>query len=95
MVCTWLIDSDQFESAQVRSLCFLQARVIKLVRYFLTRLLLYLFLFTYQDSLEYFGERRTDKSQSSKFQGVETPSQVRLFPYKLSPFVLFKNFFLF
>ncbi|KAG8007972.1 Phosphatidylinositol 3, partial [Nibea albiflora] len=43
MVCTWFIDSDQFESAQ--------------------------------DSLEYFGERRTDKSRSSKFQGVETPSQ--------------------
>uniref|UniRef100_A0A3B3ZX29 Uncharacterized protein n=1 Tax=Periophthalmus magnuspinnatus TaxID=409849 RepID=A0A3B3ZX29_9GOBI len=43
MVCTWLIDSDQFESAQ--------------------------------DSLEYFGERRTDKSRSCKFQGVETPSQ--------------------
>ncbi|XP_071379587.1 phosphatidylinositol 3,4,5-trisphosphate 3-phosphatase TPTE2-like, partial [Centroberyx affinis] len=43
LVCTWLIDSNQFESAQ--------------------------------DSLEYFGERRTDKSRSSKFQGVETPSQ--------------------
>uniref|UniRef100_A0AAX7VP52 Phosphatidylinositol-3,4,5-trisphosphate 3-phosphatase n=1 Tax=Astatotilapia calliptera TaxID=8154 RepID=A0AAX7VP52_ASTCA len=49
MVCTWLIDSDQFESAQ--------------------------------DSLEYFGERRTDKSQSSKFQGVETPSQSRYVGY--------------
>lgn len=35
------------------------------------------FLFVHQDSLEYFGERRTDKSRSSKFQGVETPSQVR------------------
>lgn len=49
MVCTWLIDSDQFESAQ--------------------------------DSLEYFGERRTDKSHSSKFQGVETPSQSRYVGY--------------
>uniref|UniRef100_A0A1A8PPK2 Transmembrane phosphatase with tensin homology n=2 Tax=Nothobranchius rachovii TaxID=451742 RepID=A0A1A8PPK2_9TELE len=49
MICTWLIDSDQFESAQ--------------------------------DSLEYFGERRTDKSQSSKFQGVETPSQSRYVGY--------------
>ncbi|XP_020778542.1 putative tyrosine-protein phosphatase TPTE isoform X2 [Boleophthalmus pectinirostris] len=49
MVCTWLIDSDQFESAQ--------------------------------DSLEYFGERRTDKSQSCKFQGVETPSQSRYVGY--------------
>nr|XP_020454010.1 phosphatidylinositol 3,4,5-trisphosphate 3-phosphatase TPTE2-like isoform X2 [Monopterus albus]XP_020454012.1 phosphatidylinositol 3,4,5-trisphosphate 3-phosphatase TPTE2-like isoform X2 [Monopterus albus] len=49
MVCTWLIDSDQFESAQ--------------------------------DSLDYFGERRTDKSQSSKFQGVETPSQSRYVGY--------------
>ena len=29
-----------------------------------------------QESLDYFGERRTDKSMSSKFQGVETPSQV-------------------
>lgn len=49
MVCTWLIDSDQFESAQ--------------------------------DSLEYFGERRTDKSRSCKFQGVETPSQSRYVGY--------------
>uniref|UniRef100_A0A3B3UDK3 Transmembrane phosphatase with tensin homology n=2 Tax=Poecilia TaxID=8080 RepID=A0A3B3UDK3_9TELE len=49
MVCTWLIDSDQFESAQ--------------------------------DSLDYFGERRTDKSRSSKFQGVETPSQSRYVGY--------------
>uniref|UniRef100_A0A4W4GFE0 Transmembrane phosphatase with tensin homology n=1 Tax=Electrophorus electricus TaxID=8005 RepID=A0A4W4GFE0_ELEEL len=49
MVCTWLIDSDQFESAQ--------------------------------DSLDYFGERRTDKSMSSKFQGVETPSQSRYVGY--------------
>ncbi|XP_008330889.1 putative tyrosine-protein phosphatase TPTE isoform X2 [Cynoglossus semilaevis] len=49
MVCTWLIDSDQFESAN--------------------------------DSLEYFGERRTDKSVSSKFQGVETPSQSRYVGY--------------
>uniref|UniRef100_H2LIN4 Transmembrane phosphatase with tensin homology n=1 Tax=Oryzias latipes TaxID=8090 RepID=H2LIN4_ORYLA len=49
MVCTWLIDSDQFESAQ--------------------------------DSLEYFGERRTDKTRSSKFQGVETPSQSRYVGY--------------
>ncbi|KAM4555661.1 LOW QUALITY PROTEIN: phosphatidylinositol 3,4,5-trisphosphate 3-phosphatase TPTE2-like [Odontesthes bonariensis] len=48
LVCTWLIDSDQFESAQ--------------------------------DSLKYFGERRTD-SQSSKFQGVETPSQSRYVGY--------------
>lgn len=49
LVCTWLIDSDQFESAQ--------------------------------DSLEYFGERRTDKSRSCKFQGVETPSQSRYVGY--------------
>lgn len=35
------------------------------------------FVFFHQDSLDYFGERRTDKSRSSKFQGVETPSQVR------------------
>lgn len=35
------------------------------------------FPLVHQDSLEYFGERRTDKSRSSKFQGVETPSQVR------------------
>ncbi|XP_068021333.1 phosphatidylinositol 3,4,5-trisphosphate 3-phosphatase TPTE2-like isoform X2 [Melanerpes formicivorus] len=44
MVCTWLIDSDQFESAK--------------------------------ESLDYFGERRTDRSTSTKFQGVETPSQL-------------------
>ncbi|XP_016093331.1 phosphatidylinositol 3,4,5-trisphosphate 3-phosphatase TPTE2 [Sinocyclocheilus grahami] len=49
MVCTWLIDNDQFESAQ--------------------------------ESLDYFGERRTDKSMSSKFQGVETPSQSRYVSY--------------
>lgn len=49
MICTWLIDSDQFESAQ--------------------------------ESLDYFGERRTDKSMSSKFQGVETPSQSRYVGY--------------
>ncbi|XP_062340852.1 putative tyrosine-protein phosphatase TPTE isoform X1 [Osmerus eperlanus] len=49
LVCTWLIDSDQFDSAQ--------------------------------DSLDYFGERRTDKSHSSKFQGVETPSQSRYVGY--------------
>ncbi|KAM6985377.1 putative tyrosine-protein phosphatase TPTE [Aplochiton taeniatus] len=49
LVCTWLIDSDQFDSAQ--------------------------------DSLDYFGERRTDKSRSSKFQGVETPSQSRYVGY--------------
>ncbi|KAJ8391447.1 hypothetical protein AAFF_G00089210 [Aldrovandia affinis] len=49
MVCTWLIDSDQFESAE--------------------------------QSLDYFGERRTDKSMSSKFQGVETPSQSRYVGY--------------
>ncbi|XP_056592502.1 putative tyrosine-protein phosphatase TPTE [Triplophysa dalaica] len=49
LVCTWLIDSDQFESAE--------------------------------ESLEYFGERRTDKSMSSKFQGVETPSQSRYVGY--------------
>lgn len=30
-----------------------------------------------QESLYFFGERRTDKSSSSKFQGIETPSQVR------------------
>ncbi|XP_006025847.1 phosphatidylinositol 3,4,5-trisphosphate 3-phosphatase TPTE2 isoform X1 [Alligator sinensis] len=49
MVCTWLIDSDQFESAK--------------------------------ESLDYFGERRTDRSTSSKFQGVETPSQSRYVGY--------------
>uniref|UniRef100_A0A8C6ZAW3 Phosphatidylinositol 3,4,5-trisphosphate 3-phosphatase TPTE2-like n=1 Tax=Nothoprocta perdicaria TaxID=30464 RepID=A0A8C6ZAW3_NOTPE len=49
MVCTWLIDSDQFESAK--------------------------------ESLDYFGERRTDRSTSTKFQGVETPSQSRYVGY--------------
>ncbi|PIO26979.1 hypothetical protein AB205_0067090, partial [Aquarana catesbeiana] len=44
MVCTYLVDCDQFESAK--------------------------------ESLDYFGERRTDTSVSTKFQGVETPSQV-------------------
>ncbi|XP_007889410.2 putative tyrosine-protein phosphatase TPTE [Callorhinchus milii] len=49
MVCTWLIDNDQFENAK--------------------------------ESLDYFGERRTDTSVSSKFQGVETPSQSRYVGY--------------
>ncbi|XP_060642681.2 phosphatidylinositol 3,4,5-trisphosphate 3-phosphatase TPTE2-like isoform X3 [Anolis sagrei] len=49
MICIWLIDSDQFNSAE--------------------------------DSLNYFGERRTDTSTSSKFQGVETPSQSRYVGY--------------
>uniref|UniRef100_A0A8C3DWB2 Uncharacterized protein n=2 Tax=Corvus moneduloides TaxID=1196302 RepID=A0A8C3DWB2_CORMO len=49
MVCIWLIDSDQFESAK--------------------------------ESLDYFGERRTDRSTSTKFQGVETPSQSRYVGY--------------
>nr|XP_054112792.1 phosphatidylinositol 3,4,5-trisphosphate 3-phosphatase TPTE2 isoform X6 [Callithrix jacchus] len=31
---------------------------------------------TAKESLCYFGERRTDKTNSTKFQGVETPSQV-------------------
>lgn len=74
MVCTWLIDSDQFESAQVRLFTF-SSKNDWIIKYCEKRHLQ--FLFFYQDSLEYFGERRTDKSQSSKFQGVETPSQVR------------------
>uniref|UniRef100_A0A8D1FUX5 C2 tensin-type domain-containing protein n=1 Tax=Sus scrofa TaxID=9823 RepID=A0A8D1FUX5_PIG len=32
-------------------------------------------------SCYYFGERRTDKSTSSKFQGIETPSQNRFVGY--------------
>ncbi|XP_044936485.1 phosphatidylinositol 3,4,5-trisphosphate 3-phosphatase TPTE2-like isoform X2 [Mustela putorius furo] len=36
---------------------------------------------TAEESLFYFGERRTDKSTSSKFQGVETPSQSRYVGY--------------
>ncbi|XP_069323063.1 phosphatidylinositol 3,4,5-trisphosphate 3-phosphatase TPTE2 [Eulemur rufifrons] len=36
---------------------------------------------TAQDSLHYFGERRTDKTSSTKFQGVETPSQNRYVRY--------------
>lgn len=39
---------------------------------------IFVLLNVWQDSLDYFGERRTDKSMSSKFQGVETPSQVSL-----------------
>uniref|UniRef100_A0A2I3HB44 Transmembrane phosphoinositide 3-phosphatase and tensin homolog 2 n=1 Tax=Nomascus leucogenys TaxID=61853 RepID=A0A2I3HB44_NOMLE len=34
-----------------------------------------------KESLYYFGERRTDKTHSSKFQGVETPSQNRYVGY--------------
>ncbi|CAH2224989.1 phosphatidylinositol 3,4,5-trisphosphate 3-phosphatase TPTE2-like [Pelobates cultripes] len=49
MVCTYLVDCDQFESAK--------------------------------ESLDYFGERRTDTSVSTKFQGVETPSQSRYVTY--------------
>ncbi|XP_063474906.1 phosphatidylinositol 3,4,5-trisphosphate 3-phosphatase TPTE2 isoform X3 [Symphalangus syndactylus] len=36
---------------------------------------------TAEESLYYFGERRTDKTHSSKFQGVETPSQNRYVGY--------------
>ncbi|KAM4859797.1 phosphatidylinositol 3,4,5-trisphosphate 3-phosphatase TPTE2-like [Thomomys bottae] len=36
---------------------------------------------TAKDSLEYFGERRTDRNVSSQFQGVETPSQSRYVGY--------------
>ncbi|XP_006879670.1 PREDICTED: phosphatidylinositol 3,4,5-trisphosphate 3-phosphatase TPTE2-like [Elephantulus edwardii] len=36
---------------------------------------------TAEESLNYFGERRTDKTTSSKFQGVETPSQSRYVEY--------------
>ncbi|XP_075923878.1 phosphatidylinositol 3,4,5-trisphosphate 3-phosphatase TPTE2-like isoform X4 [Petromyzon marinus] len=49
MVCTWLVDSGQFQTAE--------------------------------ESLNFFGERRTDKSVSLKFQGVETPSQSRYVGY--------------
>ncbi|XP_003503371.1 phosphatidylinositol 3,4,5-trisphosphate 3-phosphatase TPTE2 [Cricetulus griseus] len=34
-----------------------------------------------KESLYFFGERRTDKASSSKFQGVETPSQNRYVKY--------------
>ncbi|XP_062514864.1 phosphatidylinositol 3,4,5-trisphosphate 3-phosphatase TPTE2-like isoform X2 [Corticium candelabrum] len=34
-----------------------------------------------KDSLKYFGSRRTDLSEGSKFQGVETPSQSRYVGY--------------
>ncbi|XP_040589454.1 phosphatidylinositol 3,4,5-trisphosphate 3-phosphatase TPTE2-like isoform X2 [Mesocricetus auratus] len=34
-----------------------------------------------KESLYFFGERRTDKSSSSKFQGIETPSQNRYVKY--------------
>ncbi|KAL0594485.1 Phosphatidylinositol 3,4,5-trisphosphate 3-phosphatase TPTE2 [Plecturocebus cupreus] len=36
---------------------------------------------SHQESLYYFGERRTDKTNSTKFQGVETPSQNRYVGY--------------
>ncbi|KAL7991245.1 hypothetical protein Chor_015501, partial [Crotalus horridus] len=36
---------------------------------------------TAQESLEYFGKRRTDETASTKFQGVETPSQSRYVEY--------------
>uniref|UniRef100_A0A4X1SQU5 Uncharacterized protein n=1 Tax=Sus scrofa TaxID=9823 RepID=A0A4X1SQU5_PIG len=36
---------------------------------------------TAEASCYYFGERRTDKSTSSKFQGIETPSQNRFVGY--------------
>ncbi|XP_037599378.1 phosphatidylinositol 3,4,5-trisphosphate 3-phosphatase TPTE2-like isoform X3 [Cebus imitator] len=36
---------------------------------------------TAEESLYYFGERRTDKTNSTKFQGVETPSQNRYVGY--------------
>lgn len=47
----------------------------------------------HQDSLEYFGERRTDKSRSSKFQGVETPSQVGATQSLLGFWLCFRDLF--
>ncbi|XP_042762558.1 phosphatidylinositol 3,4,5-trisphosphate 3-phosphatase TPTE2-like isoform X5 [Panthera leo] len=41
---------------------------------------------TAEDSLYYFGERRTDKTTSTKYQGVETPSQVLPKYYDNCPF---------
>lgn len=34
-----------------------------------------------QDVLDFFGDRRTDKTFSNKYQGVETPSQSRYVDY--------------
>uniref|UniRef100_A0A7N4PKW0 Phosphatidylinositol-3,4,5-trisphosphate 3-phosphatase n=1 Tax=Sarcophilus harrisii TaxID=9305 RepID=A0A7N4PKW0_SARHA len=45
---------------------------------------------TAKESLEYFGKRRTDTASSSKYQGVETPSQRRYIEY----FALIKNKYL-
>ncbi|XP_074073315.1 phosphatidylinositol 3,4,5-trisphosphate 3-phosphatase TPTE2-like [Macrotis lagotis] len=42
---------------------------------------------TSKESLEYFGKRRTNTASSSKYQGVETPSQSRYVEY----FALIKN----
>ncbi|XP_023561052.1 phosphatidylinositol 3,4,5-trisphosphate 3-phosphatase TPTE2-like isoform X2 [Octodon degus] len=36
---------------------------------------------TAKESIYYFGERRTDKTSSTKFQGIETPSQNRYVDY--------------
>lgn len=40
--------------------------------------------FFFQEVLEFFGMRRTDFERGNKFQGVETPSQVRTFILILS-----------
>ncbi len=74
MICVWLIESGTFEQATVsRAWCSLEGYRFHLCLLPQTGAMNKLFS---QDSLEYFGTRRTDLSVGKKYQGIETPSQV-------------------
>ncbi|KAL8583379.1 hypothetical protein ACOMHN_035361 [Nucella lapillus] len=67
IICIWLIDCGLFEGAKVRlfSVWLLDCGLFEGAK----------------TSLEYFGDRRTDLTKGTAFQGVETPSQSRYVGY--------------
>ena len=84
MICVWLIESGVFSSAALRCLRYDQVKVGLIMRATVRRWIFLDFPTPGPKStldicsLDYFGNRRTDTNVSSKFQGVETPSQSRL-----------------
>ena len=87
MICVWLIESGVFSSAALRCLHDDQVKVGLITPATMKQWIFPDFATlgpkSRQDicSLDYFGNRRTDTNVSSKFQGVETPSQSRLSNY--------------